>query len=69
MVTSASRLTSMKGTSVSKYFITDIYVRIATHGSILDFQLRLKFGKFQLARWNLRDAVLCRDPHHPTTTA
>ena len=40
---------------------------IATLGSILDFQLDWKSFKFQLARWSLREAGLCREPQHPPT--
>ena len=39
---------------------------IATLGSTLDAQLSWKSSKFQLARWSLREAGLCREPHPPT---
>ena len=32
----------------------------------LGFQLSWKSGKFQLARWSLREAGLCREPRPPT---
>ena len=46
-------------------------IHIGTLGSILDFQLNWKSFKFQLERWNLREAVLCimqktSPPSHPT---